>query len=285
MKTALKISVALNLGLLGGLVWLAIQSNPPKAAVVITAPISEIKTETPPSAGNPVAVTPPTSSAEAPAFHWSQLTGKEKDYRAYVKNLRAIGCPEAALRAIVAADVHAVNQTQINDLEKKLVDITSSPWSIRLANYGAEQSIKNAITKLTAAEPATTSDLLGVPAAPAATDPGSAANQAAATQGNNNSAQITGDATMPLVLQNIDPTSLNLNNQQLQVIDSLRASFVGQVADLANKKLSNPADQQLWQQAQLEADTQLQAQLGTDLFNKFQQLAGQQAGNQPVLPQ
>lgn len=51
-----------------------------------------------------IAVTPITSVAtNRPTFDWRQV--ESEDYRTYVKNLRAIGCPEQTIRDIVSADV------------------------------------------------------------------------------------------------------------------------------------------------------------------------------------
>ena len=41
----------------------------------------------------------------ASAFHWGQL--ESSDYREYIANLRAIGCPEATVRDIIFADVRS----------------------------------------------------------------------------------------------------------------------------------------------------------------------------------
>jgi hypothetical protein len=39
-------------------------------------------------------------------FQWSRL--ESRDYRTYIANLRAIGCPEQTIRDIITADVHAL---------------------------------------------------------------------------------------------------------------------------------------------------------------------------------
>src|SRR5262245_55092968 len=38
-------------------------------------------------------------AAKNPEFHWSQI--ESPDYREYISNLRAIGCPEATIRDII----------------------------------------------------------------------------------------------------------------------------------------------------------------------------------------
>lgn len=51
----------------------------------------------------PVLEAPALLATNRPRFDWQQV--ESEDYRTYVKNLRAIGCPEQTIRDIVAADV------------------------------------------------------------------------------------------------------------------------------------------------------------------------------------
>ncbi len=48
---------------------------------------------------------PPAAPASSPAKRFDWRTVESSDYRAYVANLRAIGCPEETLRDIIRADV------------------------------------------------------------------------------------------------------------------------------------------------------------------------------------
>lgn len=53
-----------------------------------------------------VAIQPPQNPLSQPAsktFHWGQL--ESSDYKTYISNLRAIGCPEQTIRDIITADV------------------------------------------------------------------------------------------------------------------------------------------------------------------------------------
>jgi len=43
-------------------------------------------------------------ATNAPSFHWSEI--ESTDYRQYVANLRAVGCPEQIIRDIIVADVN-----------------------------------------------------------------------------------------------------------------------------------------------------------------------------------
>src|SRR5450756_1297814 len=101
MKTLLKISLCLNLGLAVSLILILpsghrqVSEAAPRTAVETPPPVSEL------------ASSAPALQVEAKPFHWCQL--EAKDYHVYVKNLRRIRCPELALRAIVSADVRAAS--------------------------------------------------------------------------------------------------------------------------------------------------------------------------------
>lgn len=57
-----------------------------------------------------VPLTPDPAVEEIP-FHWSQI--ESTDYREYVANLRAIGCPEQMIRDIVAADLISLYRSRV----------------------------------------------------------------------------------------------------------------------------------------------------------------------------
>jgi len=166
MKTTLKISLLLNLGLAVALIFLwaerrelPAESKPPmlsaQPATVIAVP--------PPM---PVSV----PRVEPLPFKWSQLAST--DYRTYVKNLRRIGCPEATLRAIVAADVDRVYRERSGELEKKLDDLNNGSWAVQLSTYHDQQALKLELQQLPKEESADINDFLGlIPVAEAASQP------------------------------------------------------------------------------------------------------------------
>jgi hypothetical protein len=49
-----------------------------------------------------------------PSFHWRQV--ESEDYRRYIANLRAIGCPEATVRDIIIMDVNKLYSTRLAEL-------------------------------------------------------------------------------------------------------------------------------------------------------------------------
>src|SRR5689334_12004191 len=51
------------------------------------------------------------------AFHWGSV--ESEDYRQYIENLRAIGCPEETIRDIIIADVNKLFASRVAGLYPK----------------------------------------------------------------------------------------------------------------------------------------------------------------------
>jgi hypothetical protein len=300
MKTALKISIILNLGLLGGLVF--IWANQRGAGVVSALPAG-MKAKSPMQV-MAVSAPPIIQQVEQKPFHWSQL--ESADYRTYIKNLRGIGCPEATLRAIVTADVNAVYQKRSQELEQKLADINRSSWPVQFKSLNSRQALQAELQKLPDEEVSEIADLLGLQPAPARKV---AVNTATASQANttslspadaNPSSQT--DATpssqvdtaslapvdetsppqvsdsrndsqntpvLPLVFQNIDPSALKLDRQQVQAINELRQNFVDAIGG-PNQDPQDPAYSARWQGAQPENDNLMLGSLGIMAWETYQ---------------
>ena len=93
MKPMLRISLVLNLILLGTLlIWVTSARKPN----LPPTPVAPLETVTAPAAV-------PTEKAEL--WHWNQLVNPN-DYHVFVNNLRSIGCPEPTLHDIVAGDAN-----------------------------------------------------------------------------------------------------------------------------------------------------------------------------------
>jgi hypothetical protein len=279
MKLALKISIILNLGLLGGLVF--IWANQQREAATSALPAG-VKVK-PPVEAVAVSAPPIVQQAEPQPFNWSQL--ESADYRTYIKNLRGIGCPEATLRAIVTADVGALYRKRSQELEQTLADINNSSWSVQFRSFNSQQALKAELQKLPGEEAAEIADLLGLQPTPAQevamnTTPSSQANTTPSSQvdatpasqlsRSRNSSRNT--PVLPLVFQNVDLHALNLNNQQVQAINDLRQSFVDAVGGL-NQDPQDQAYLDRWQAAQPEADLILQGMLGIMAWETYQVLS------------
>ncbi len=308
MKTPFKVSLLLNLGLAGCLIYL--WSGRQRTVFVSTPPA--------PPATRPIATEvqapapAPSARVESPPFSWGQLASA--DYRTYVKNLRRIGCPEPALRAIVTADVDAVYRRRSIELEKKLDDLNNGSWAVQLNTYNDQQSLKMEMQKLPAEESADINDFLGLtPAAAETYQPLASAAQTsggeivpAGNQGQANvaasievanpgAAQAANAATVsapgqtaavsqtlvagqlppipksgsvPLVFQPVDQAALNLNASQQQAVNNLRQDFINNVSG-SSQNPADPAYQQTWQQAQTQSDQMTVVQLGYNAYMQY----------------
>ncbi len=200
------------------------------------------------------------SHPEAKPFRWSQLASK--DYRTYVHNLRASGCPEISVRAIVSADVHAVFAQRYAALDQKLAELAGASWSVRLGALNSEQALKTERQLLPGAEAAEISDLLGLKPAPTE-DP---ATIAATSQEMANSQP---PVALPLAFQNIDPAALSLTPDQIAIINDVRQSFLKDIGG-QNQNPDDPAYLERWQKAQPAADDMLRLMLGVNFFENYQ---------------
>jgi len=318
MKTILRISLLLNLALFAGLIFL--WSDERKTTSESFATIQD--TVRPTAATVPTTMTetaPPQNSAQPPQkpFRWEQLYAE--DYCAYVKNLREIGCPEPALRAIVTADVDASYRQRSGELEKKLDDLNNGSWAVQLSSYQDQQELKLELQNLPAEESAEINNFLGLkPAAVETSQPvvstdqplsagpsrggnlpsgnqigthGTAKNEQANSDGGqgstaakvNAAGQTTAyfqplvagqlppppkSASLPLVFQPVDSAALNLNAAQQQAVNDLRQQFINTITS-ASQNPSDPAYQQVWQQAQSQSDSMLEIYMGYNAYIKY----------------
>jgi hypothetical protein len=267
MKTLLRISICLNLGLAAGLALVLL--NGPKR---VADPAPPVPAKTGPPANTAVATTPPQAppSIEPKPFHWSQLRGgNDHDY---VKNLRAIGCPESTLRAIVTAEVHAKFQARYVALEKKMADLAGGSWTNQFANAGRGEELKAELEKLPDEETAEINDLLGgrqIAVADASslqrTDPRLDAMPIAA----------------PMAFQPVNLDALSLNGGQKQAIEDVRKSFIERIGG-PNRDPNDPAYAARWRKAQAETDQLMKGMLGDAAYQNYQLQAAAQAQTSPA---
>lgn len=246
MKIAMKISVWLNLMVLAGSISFVMTKHKASPAPIISD-------ATPGSSAVKIEIPPDLRSTNPPPFRWSQLDAD--DYHVYVKNLRTIGCPEPTVRAIVSADVDSVYQNYRRDLDRKLAGLENSSWPAQLEAFNSEQKLKDEIQRIPAEEAAKIADLLGQkPVAIATLSPS------------------IKPVAVPLVLQEVDLSALNLNESQKQLIASLRQDFIQQIGGL-NQNPEDPDYLMRWQKAQPEMDDILKGMIGTSAFENYQLLA------------
>lgn len=108
----LGLSLMLNAGLASWLVFAA--GRPHLMSSATTSPLARTPAGTAGGGGTAAQSTPAVPGINparpTPAFHWSQV--ESDDYRQYIANLRAVGCPEGTIRDMVSADLGAVYTTR-----------------------------------------------------------------------------------------------------------------------------------------------------------------------------
>ncbi len=114
LKVLLALSVILNAGLAAVLLK---PSAPPPAAVAASAP-KESAAQPVPAAAAPTAKPRPATQVVtntiAQKFDWNAV--ESADYKQYIANLRAIGCPEETIRDIITADVNKLYEAKRKEL-------------------------------------------------------------------------------------------------------------------------------------------------------------------------
>jgi len=288
MKTLLRISVCLNLALIGGVIFL-LASRRKEAAVPAPAAFEK------PSA--PVAASPALSAAptvEPAPFRWSQLDSTD-DYRVYVMNLRAIGCPSQTIADIVRGNTSRAFEWRRNQLG--LDGSGSGPWSRSeqtqlVANLLGERPLAAGTAGLAQS---TKNPMGGNGAAEASAPEQSPADGASlgTRSGNEIALGSVPSASMraatpshPLFLENVNWSALGFDAGQQAAIAQVREQFLSQhnsqgqnPAGLANPNPSDPADPNSgsstplhpWQTASQSPDDTLPALLGAEGYTAYEQ--------------
>ena len=255
MKPALKISLVANLCLAALVVWLV---QRPRAGDVPNVV----------SVGDPAANAfdvPPARGSSDPEkqrkFQWNQL--ESPDYRTYIANLKAIGCPKQTLRDIIVADL----------------DSLYAPRREQLARSAAAEAQLEALNREEASVLAT---LLGpAPVSTQAAGNTNAAPARAQRQSGLEAALSARAPTAPLVFQEVNPAALNLTSGQQEVISRLQQQFIDQIGG-TNQDPNDPDYLARWQKAQRLMDDTLRGTLGIKFFVNYRQQA--EAANAAIWP-
>jgi hypothetical protein len=249
MKTLLKISLLLNLGLIGFVIALSITNRPASftQAADVTA-VSQV-------AGVIAPTPPPSPRVEVRPFRWSEV--ESTDYPAYIANLRRIGCPEATIRDIIQADLDSTYADRRAALRRKL-DSSPSSGGLRARESEAAQW-----RNLQDEEAAVLAALLGNEPAPsrppAGPQPASEARPG----------PEPGEACPPLVFQPIEAATSNLSDEQIQGIDRLRQWFTDEVGG-PQQDPNDPAYRRRWLKAQALMDGMTRGMIGASAFENCQ---------------
>ena len=239
MKKGLKISIFLNLLTGGGLIYILAGAQKinfhaqPESLPSMTASNGSI-----PLIHSLSKLPEPGSQSKAKPFHWSQV--ESRDYRAYVANLRTIGCPELTIRDIISADVESLYTARRRALQ--LGESGSGPWSRREETEFVASLLGQRINSETATTQAVESSA---------------------------GAKVKLKPSMPLVFRPVDLERLHLNEGQKGAIEQLREQFTAQIGGV-DQDPSDPAYHERWQQAQPETDDMLRGMIGVSAYLDYE---------------
>ena len=262
MKTALKISILANVGLTGVALWLAHPGQTgTKIASVAPATINLA----------PAPMLQPVSSEKQPEpqtkFQWRQL--ESSDYRTYIANLKAVGCPRQTIRDIITADVDSLYAARRQQLEAQAQALDGHP----LLKANAEQVLGGKLQESYNEEASVLAALLG---APSNSEQQVAADNAATPARTQRDQSGDNAVAVPLVFQETNLAALNLSQEQMDDLAYLRQKFEDDIGS-ANQNPNDPAYLKRWQAAQPQNDQMLRAMLGSRIYDQMENGAGSQA--------
>jgi len=278
MNMTAKLSVILNLALAGALicVWMSARTPGTASAPPTMTPAEQTSA---PTVSEPAPPAAPQAVVKTKPFRWNQLLSAN-DYRVFVANLRAAGCPEATVEDIVRGDAERAFFLKRGELH---VDgAQPGPWSaqsqMQMVAYLLGQASSPTVevadnTAPLSAGHSSTVEVADNTVSPPANRPPS-----------ENSVVST-----PLILRQVDLKALGLNSGQIQAFNKVRQDFLSQVGG-GNQDSKNPSDSAnasgatdsadpayvaQVQQAEDTADNQLPAVLG-DAYGTYMWMAAAQ---------
>ena len=252
MRTALKVSVGLNLVLLGCLGLLLAKRS--KSAV--TDPVAQ--------ALSVRGYSPERTSDDLNQFSWSQL--ESTNYHAYITNLRRVGCPEQTIRDIITADIDGVYAGRREERQSKLTAAGPMPTG------SADEDPKAALENLRIEEAGVITALLG------SQTPKEQQGKPLMPVRNSRAQLKNRPVSLPVVCYDVDWAALNLDKGRQDAIGELRQDFIDAIGG-PKQDPNDPAYRELWQKAQPEIDERLKAMIGTQAFQDYQVQAQPQAHN------
>jgi len=284
----------LNLVLLGGVIFVLM--NPRKEETISTPVLPGDKLLAQPVATAP---SPATPGMESKPFHWNQLEST-KDYRLYVANLRAIGCPEPTIEDIVRGDADRAFSWERRQLG--LDGSGSGPWSRSQEGQLIASLLGKQSAETTALARNTENQVAGRSGVESAGTSATERRTANLTQENagDEVAQVSLPSqgvsasvpAYPLFLQNANWSALGFNAGQQAAIAQVRQQFLSDVSSLnqssgdaadqnpdsmnqaaapANSDSGNPDSLAQWQKAFQSADNQLRDLLGGQGYMAYEQ--------------
>jgi hypothetical protein len=279
-------SIALNIGLAGVVVERSISSS----------------AHSPSTVPSPIVSVPPANSAPT-RFRWSEI--ESADLKAYVQNLRDIGCPEEAIRRIIegkvtdlyaqreqeltsetptlrsadpahAQRVQALRQEQATFLASILPPpaIASSHSTVSNTNGGVTSTAVYTGGGTPAAAANNSSTGRTAPQTPTASAP-AAGNLVPSNSNSPANRMMSGASDRPSVFPAamVAPEAgVPMNEGQQTALNQIQNDFNSAVGDPA-QNLADPAYRNRWQNAQWLADQRFRAMYGSQAFAEMQKRA------------
>jgi hypothetical protein len=262
MKLALKTSVVANV-ILAAMVFRLVRPGPGGAVENSVTSRTNIDSTAAPAVSAQIQPQPVRQ------FQWKQL--ESSDYRTYIANLRAIGCPRQTIRDIITADVDSLYAPRRQQLAAQV------PAGPPLLRANALQMLGAKLDALNSEELSVLNALFGAPQNP---DRQSAASNPAPPVRVQRDQSQDENVSLPLVFQNVDPAALKLNEDQMNDLAFLRQKFQEDVGG-PNQNPDDPAYLKRWQAARPQNDQMLRAMLGDRVYDRMQS----EADNHAPLPQ
>ncbi len=275
-------SVTLNVLLLGALVmtWGDRRATKQVTAEPKSAPVKQAVTAQTPAA--------PPQPAKAAPFRWQQLDAP--DFPTFVKNLRAIGCPEPTLRDIIEGELREIYAQKLqkvaagssgkpqemetfqlnNERDRLLASLTSPAGSPAPAAAMTPAGANDSPAYTAAADstvPTAAADPNAAPSQPAARIPA-----AFAYAGNSGTALTVGQ-----VAPNTKATSPQLGPTETTVLQQMQSDFAEALGD-ATKSPESPVYRQRWNAELDRSNERFRAQFGVSAYLRAEMQAAR-AGN------
>ncbi len=222
----------------------------------------------------------PVQEPVTPPFHWRHLDAP--DFPTFVKNLRAVGCPEATIRDIIQGELAEIYAARRQEAERELAtapEIAHEVLKERLQKMTVEEtSLLASLTNDGAMSgPATTGDQTGPPAAAVKNAEMAAGQQEQGGTVLTPAAFLVGnDPGQPGTMNEISlrPTDPALDAATAQVIGGIRDGFASSLAGAGNDP-SSVFYRQRWLAAQRQSDEIYSSLFGGDGFVRAQAEAAQ----------
>jgi len=148
-------SICLNIGLAVSWAWLAQSRQPTSSVKDVPIPVRNVSR---PVASNRVDIV--ITNQLKTDFTWSRL--ESEDYKKYIENLRAVGCPELTIYDIIISELDLIYEPKLNLLKGANIPLEDKFWLKDKPKPGRAASANEEIRKLEEERRGIIKDLLGL---------------------------------------------------------------------------------------------------------------------------